>query len=288
MAEHVFHPLGMTSTVWEYRQAPAGRLAFGYDWVDEAWVNVPLEHHGAYGAMGGLITSIEDFARYTASHLGAWPPRSGPDTGPLRRSSLREMHQPWRFASLTAGECPSASAYAYGLRWSVDCRDRVTIGHSGGLPGFGSNWVMMPDYGLAVMSFDNRTYGGTSSINLAVLDTIVALAGLEPRRLAVSDILQERQSQLVALLPNPDGAAESGIFAENFFMDNRLSDVVEDTRQLFEDAGEIVSIGEMVPLNQLRGTFVLECERTNVEVFFTLSPETVPLIQRVRMRSVAR
>jgi CubicO group peptidase (beta-lactamase class C family) len=288
MHEHVFSPLGMTSTVWEYERAPAERLAFGYDRVDGEWVRIPLEHHGAYGAMGGLITSIEDFARYAALHLGAWPPRSDAEDGPLHRSSLREMHQPWRFASLSTGECPTASAYAYGLRWSVDCRDRVSIGHSGGLPGFGSNWTMLPDYGLAVMSFDNRTYGSTSRVNQAVVDTIVALASLDPRRLPVPDILRQRRDQLVAVLSSPADAPESGVFAENFFMDNHPDAWVERTQRLMEEVGEIRGVGELVPMNRLRGTFILEGERQDIEVFFSLSPETVPLIQRVRLRRVER
>jgi CubicO group peptidase (beta-lactamase class C family) len=203
------------------------------------------------------------------------------------------MHQPWRFASLlpdfrhpNGRQCPAATAYAYGLRWMNDCDGTVTLGHSGGLPGFGSNWTMMPHYGLAVMSFDNRTYGGTSAINLAVLDTIVVLAGLEPRALPTSAILETRKRQLVALLPNWEGAERSGIFAENFFLDNRLSDLVERTRQLFDEAGPIEHVAEMQPLNQLRGTFVLEGERKNIEVFFTLTPEKEPLIQQVRMRSL--
>ena len=50
--------------------------------------------------MGGLITSIEDLAKYVAMHLAAWPPRSDAETGPLKRSSLREMHHPWRFDRL--------------------------------------------------------------------------------------------------------------------------------------------------------------------------------------------
>jgi CubicO group peptidase (beta-lactamase class C family) len=291
--QHVFEPLGMHSTVWEYERAPAHRLALGYNWIDESWVNIPLEHHGSFGAMGGLITSIEDFAAYVALHLSAWPSRSAPDEGPLTRASLREMHQPWRFASLlpdfrhpNGRPCPAATAYAYGLRWMKDCDGTVTLGHSGGLPGFGSNWTMLPHYGLAVMSFDNRTYGGTGTINLAVLDTIVALAGLEPRELPASDILQTRKDQLVSLLPDWEGAERSGIFAENFFMDNRLSDVVERTRQIYDEAGPIEHVGEMQPLNQLRGTFVLEGERKSIEVFFTLSPEKEPLIQQVRMRSL--
>ena len=147
---------------------------------------------------------------------------------------------------------------------------------------------MMPDYGLAVMSFDNRTYGGTSTRNMAVLDTILALTGLEPRQLPVSDILAQRKNQLAAILPDWEGAEHSGLFAENFFMDNRWKDVFERTRELYEEAGEIKSIGTMMPLNQLRGIFVLEGEKKNIEVLFTLTPEKNPLIQQVRMRSVER
>ncbi|MCL7991603.1 MAG: beta-lactamase family protein, partial [marine benthic group bacterium] len=249
----IFEPLGMTSTVWEYERADADRLALGYAWLDQKWVHVPHEHHGSFGAMGGLITSIDDFAPYVALHLSAWPPRSEADTGPLRRSSLREMHQPWRFAALmpdfrypNGRSCPSARAYGYGLRWQEDCAGLVFIGHSGGLPGFGSNWVMLPEFGLAVMSFDNRTYGGTSAVNLAVVDTILSLTDLAPRRLPVSDILERRKDQLVSLLPDWEGAESSGIFAENFFLDNRIEDLVSESEALFAAAGEITGAGELV------------------------------------------
>ena len=289
----IFEPLGMTSTVWEYERADADRLALGYAWLDQKWVHVPHEHHGSFGAMGGLITSIDDFAPYVALHLSAWPPRSEADTGPLRRSSLREMHQPWRFAALmpdfrypNGRSCPSARAYGYGLRWQEDCAGRVFIGHSGGLPGFGSNWVMLPEFGLAVMSFDNRTYGGTSAVNLAVVDTILSLTDLAPRRLPVSDILERRKDQLVSLLPDWEGAESSGIFAENFFLDNRIEDLVSESEALFAAAGEITGAGELVARNQLRGSFPVYGTRGTVEVFFTLSPEREPLIQQVRLRAL--
>jgi CubicO group peptidase (beta-lactamase class C family) len=292
---NIFQPLGMNATVWEYEKAEQKNLALGYNWIDEAHVNIPLEHHGSYGAMGGLITSIEDFTKYVALHLSAWPPRSDEETGPLKRSSLREMHHPWRFDALMTNyrypngrECPSASAYAYGLRWVRDCEGKVYLGHSGGLPGFGSNWTMMPDYGLAVMSFDNITYGGTSTTNIAVLDTIITLAGLKPRTLPVSDILEQRKNELVKILPGWNGAENSGLFAENFFMDNRLQDLVKRTKELYEEAGEITNAGPMAPLNQLRGTFILTGKKKNLEVFFTLTPEKSPLIQQLRMRAVEK
>lgn len=291
--KNIFEPLGMSSTVWEFENAPPEDLALGYAWQDDAWVNIPLEHHGSFGAMGGLITSIEDFNAYVALHLSAWPPRSDPDNGPLKRSSLREMHQPWRFASVMADfrypngrECPSARAYGYGLRWQEDCDGRVLIGHTGGLPGFGSNWMMMPEYGLAVMSFDNRTYGGTSTLNTAVLDSVIVLARLEPRQLPASDILELRRDQLVELWPDWEGAETSGIFADNFFLDYRLNDIVAATRELNEETGGIIGVSEVVPENQLRGKFMLYGENKNLEFFFTLSPERDPLIQHVDIRRV--
>ncbi len=293
--QNIFRPLGMNATVWEYEKAPIENLAFGYQWIDESYVNIPLEHHGSFGPMGGLITSIEDFTNYMALHLSAWPPRSNEDTGPLKRSSLREMHHPWRFAELMADfrywkgrECPSVRAYAYGLGWMQDCDEKVYVSHSGGLPGFGSNWTMMPNYGLAVMSFDNRTYGSTSSINLAVLDTIVTLAGLKSRTLPASDILEKRKNEFVKILPDWDGAKSSGLFAEDFFMDYRLEDVIKRTRELYEEAGEITNVGPMMPMNQLRGTFILEGEKKNIEVFFTLTPEKEPLIQQATLRAVEK
>ncbi|MBM4169083.1 MAG: beta-lactamase family protein [Ignavibacteria bacterium] len=293
--ENIFMPLGMNNTIWEFSEGPAERLALGYDWIDDASVDVPLLHHGSYGSMGGLITSIEDFTTYVAMHMSAWPPRNDADHGPLKRSSLREMHQPWRFDRVlprfkypSGRDCPSATAYGYGLRWMEDCRGRVNIGHSGGLPGFGSNWTMFPEYGIAVMSFDNITYGGTSTINLAVLDTIITLAGLEPRKLPASDILKRRQQELANILPDWENAEQSGLFAENFFLDFRISDLKKRTKEIFETAGKIVGMKMIVPENQLRGTFVIEGEKMDIEVYFTLTPEKNPLIQFARVRSVRK
>ncbi|NUO80438.1 beta-lactamase family protein [candidate division KSB1 bacterium] len=292
---NIFKPLGMNATVWEYEKAEQKKLALGYNWIDESHVDIPLEHHGSYGAMGGLITSIEDFTQYVALHLAAWPPRDEQESGVLKRSSLREMHHPWRLDAMMPNyrypngrACPSASAYGYGLRWVRDCESKTYIGHSGGLPGFGSNWTMMPDYGLAVMAFDNITYGGTSTINTAVLDTIITLAKLKPRALPVSDILEQRKNELVKIFPDWNGAERSGLFAENFFKDNRVKDLAQRTKELYEEAGEITNVGAMSPLNQLRGTFLLLGKKKNLEIFFTLTPEKSPLIQQLRMRAVEK
>ncbi len=71
------------------------------------------------------------------------------------------------------------------------------IGHSGGLPGFGSNWRIMPDYGIGIVSFANRTYAPMAVVNLRVLDTLIRIAGLQPRHLPPSIILEQRKKELV-------------------------------------------------------------------------------------------
>ncbi|MEX2116714.1 MAG: serine hydrolase domain-containing protein [Bacteroidota bacterium] len=294
-SERIFKPLGMNNTVWEYAKAPAQKLALGYNWVHEAYENIPLLHHGSYGAMGGLITTIEDFAKYVSMHLAAWPPRNNAETAPLRRSSLREMHHPWRFSELNTRfrypngrQCTIAGAYAYGLRWTQDCDGRVMVGHSGGLPGFGSNWTMMPHYGLAVMSFDNKTYGSTSTLNVTILDSILTATGLQPMKLPASAILKQRTEELIRFLPDWKNAESSGLFAENFFVDSPIEDLRRWTKIPFDKAGKITGVKEIVPENQLRGTFIMEGETMNVSVFFTLTPEPVPLFQTVRMTNVEK
>jgi len=117
-----------------------------------------------------------------------------------------------------------------------------------------------------------------------VIDTIIKLSKLEPRTLPASDILRKRMSQLVNILPSWTDAESSGIFADNFFMDNRLKDLVQQSTELFEAAGKIRKVDSVKAMNQLRGTFIMEGENANIEIFFTLNPEKEALIQKVKMR----
>ena len=292
---HILAPLGMRHTQWEYTQVPPGLLAHGYRWEEGQWKEEKLLHDGVFGPMGGMISSIEDFAKYMALHLNAWPPHDGADPGPLRRSSLREMHQPGRISGIITDArkadgtlCPMVTAYAFGLGWSRYCDDRIALAHTGGLPGFGSNWRLMPDYGLAVVSFANRTYAPAARINTTVINLILAQAKLQPRQLPASPILRQRKNELLKFLPDWNNATHSPIFAENFFGDESVDLRRQATQHLFNKAGEIQRIGELKPLNNLRGTFLIEGTRTNLEIFFTLSPENPPRIQEFRARELSR
>ena len=61
---------------------------------------------------------------------------------------------------------------------------------------------------------------------------------------------------------------------------------IQDVRVV--EPGSTVAFPELVPENQLRGSFVIDGSDTDILVFFTLSPESVPLIQHVSMATLQK
>ena len=296
--KNIFEPLGMKTTTYEYGDVAPEKLAHGYRWLNNKWNEEELLHdtkEGSWGAMGALISSIDEFANYMGLHLSAWPANNAADNGPIKRSSVREMHHPWRWNGFNPNYkfpngrvCAATAAYCYGLGWMKDCEGKTYIAHSGGLPGFGSQWRIMPDYGIGIVSFANRTYSPMGYVNLKVLDTIIKLAGLKPMELPPSKILEQRKNDLIKILPDWNNAEQSGIFAENFFPDNPIDTLKKYAKELFAKAGKNLVIKEMKAENQLRGSFIIEGEKINIEIYFTLSPENPAMIQAFRIREVIK
>ncbi len=288
--DKILLPLKMHDTVWEYSQAIPERLALGYTWSERQWIKVPMLHDGSFGAIGGLITSVQDFAKYMQLQLAAWPPRDDENSKIISRSSLREMQQCWRVysqdLSFTTGNgkpCPMVNGYGYGLRWVMDCQNRIVIGHGGGLPGFGSHWRIMPDFGIGVVVLANKTYADLGKTCYAVLDTVITLAGLQPHKPAISSILQRRKIDLLKVLPEWK-IADAEPFAENFFLDFSIDSLRQQFGRLYRQAGKVNRIGDITPRNQLRGSFIIYGELANIDLFFTLSPENPARIQHLEFR----
>ena len=295
ITKNILQPLGMNHTYWEYNNVSTNNLVHGYRWLNNNYVEQPLLHDGAFGAMGGMITTIEDFSKYVIFNLSVWPPNNNKEIGPVKRSSVREMHHAWNFSALntnfkyaTGRATPLATAYGYGLRWSKDGEGRVSIGHTGGLPGFGSNWSILPDYGIGVILFANATYASTAYINTQVLDTLIAVAQLQPRQLKPSSILEERKQQLLTLLPNWNNAEATNIFADNFFLDYFIDSLQKEATTIFNKAGKILQVKNMIPGNNLRGSFIIECANNNIEISFTLTPENPALIQEYHIKLIKK
>jgi CubicO group peptidase (beta-lactamase class C family) len=289
--QRILRPLSMTSTRWEASAVPAGHLAKGYEWKDGAWREEPALPDGSFGAMGGLFTTGRDLARYVSFLLSAWPPRDDADTGPVRRSSVREMQQNGRFEGLSARR-PSpdgplrvtATTYGFGIGFSQDCDTRLVVSHSGGLPGFGSIMRLLPDHGVAVFVMANRTYAPTGGMARQAVDILRRTGALAARELPVSPALASARDAVAALLDRWDDDDAQALAADNFFLDRPLAERRDEMRRLHERHGRCRA-GTIQPENWLRGEFRAECERGWVDVAFTLAPTRPPRLQWLALRS---
>jgi len=293
VTRHLLRPLGMSSTAWSEKEVPRERLAKGYAPSASNWAVVrrplaaqPVDHaerqpgDGSFAAMGGLFTSVRDYARYVSFQLSAWPPRDDPETGPVRRSSVRESHQVTRQVGLTVNR-PAASspidarAAGYGLGWgsSETCEFDRMITHGGGLPGFGSYVLLLPDQGVGIFAFANATYAPMAWLVLETAKTLAARGALSKRRLPASPALRLAQMVALPLLEQWDESRAERLFDKTFFQYNPPEQLRAGLASLHRRHGSCRPVGEMVSENALRGQVQLECDRGLLEVQLALTPD---------------
>jgi Beta-lactamase len=282
----------MASTTLHPSRVAANRLAIGYRWEDERWKEEPALPHGSFGAMGGMLTSIRDLSRYVGAYLDAFPARSGPDTGPIRRASLREMQQAWRSSAVRVTRDPStnaptltASSYGYGLSVTQTCQFRTMIAHGGGLPGYGSLMRWLPDANVGIIAFANVTYAGWGRVFNEAFDRLATTGGLRPREERPSKDLIDAQRAVSELVAGWRDDLADRIAAQNLFLDrskDRRRREIEDLRTKV-GACKTPDRFDYVE-NALRGQWTLACERGNLQVGITLAPTMPPRVQALVVR----
>jgi CubicO group peptidase (beta-lactamase class C family) len=277
----------MTSTTLEPARVPADRLAHGYRWEDAQWKNEPLLANGSFGSMGGMLTTLSDLGRYVGAFLAAWPPRDGPETGPIKRSSLREMQQVWRPAPAAVSQSPGATGvqlstggYGYGLRISQTCQFPTVVAHGGGLPGFGTQMRWLPEYGVGLIAFGNLTYTNWPRTFDTALDALARTGGLQPRATEPSPALTSARDEVAGLIVRWDEATADRLAAVNLFLDQskeRRRAAIETLRAQVGacHAGSGFDHVE----NALRGDWTMACERGRLKVAITLAPTMPPKVQ---------
>jgi CubicO group peptidase (beta-lactamase class C family) len=292
VTQNILEPLGMTSTTLHPSKVAPNRRAVGYRWEDERWKEESALAHGAFGAMGGMLTSIRDLSRYVAVFLDAWPPRDGPETGPIRRASLREMQQPWRPSGLRVvlDKSPSAthltsSSYGFGLSVTQTCDFRAIVAHSGGLPGYGSHMRWLPDYGVGIIAFGNLTYTGWGRVVGEALDRLARTGGLQPRETRPSRALVEARDAVSKLIVRWDDGLAEKIAAENLFLDRSKDRRRKEVEDLLTKVGACSAPDTFdVVENALRGQWTMSCERGKLQVAITLAPTMPPTVQYLSVR----
>ncbi len=287
-------PLGMESSGFVVDAAPRERRALGYRWEDDAWQPEPELAHGAFGAMGGLQTSANDYAKWVAFLLSAWPPRDGADRGPVQRATVRELAQGSNFPRLThrnarsdTDACLQASAYGMGMRIRVDCDLGFTLSHGGGYPGYGSYVLLLPDRGIGIFAFTNRTY---ASASVAVWDAAVALhrAGRlgSDRVLSVGSDLMNAYRVAGAIYVEGDVAAGGDQLAMNFLLDRGADIWARDIAELNAQVGECDTSAPPTATGALSGNFTWRCARGQIQGSLLLAPTHPPRIQRLVLEAI--
>jgi CubicO group peptidase (beta-lactamase class C family) len=297
VTENILRPLGMTSTVWDARAVPTGRLATGYrtrEQRDAATGSAPppiaeaLTDEKAFAPAGGLYASLRDYGRYIAYQMSAYPPRDDAESGPVRRSTLREMHEGQREARFNDRDAPvarvtddglSLSAVNYGLGWwnVTSCREKQVL-HGGFEPGYFGWTVLMPESRVAYFALAT-TGPASSAARTGVLD-ILRDGGLLAARAPTADpalvaaaagmasLVQEWSPAVFARIYDPQSAAYSWNVG-----------LREQFVKLRRDHGLCSLETKMQVFGPLHGEIRLACERGAINFDLLLSPATPPRLQ---------
>ncbi len=287
----LLRPLGMGSSGFVADAAPPELRARGYRWEDEAWRPEPTLGPGAFGAMGGIQTSARDYARWVAFLLAAWPPRDGIDDGPVRRATVRELAEGSNFPSLRArpgrsrsDACQQAVTYGMGMLAVTDCDLGFALVHGGGYPGYGSYVLLLPERGVGIFAFANRTYAGPSA---AVWTAAAALnrAGLlpDPRPIPVSAALAQAYRGAATIYAAGDVRAAGDGLAMNFLLDRAAQGWTEDLAKLKAQVGDCDTSSAVNATGALTGSFTWRCTHGRLQGSLELAPTPVPAIQQLKL-----
>ena len=303
----ILEPLGMTQGGWEAGDLRAGTVAVGYRGregsrdIDAPAVVAPVERLGIMDAAGGIYTTVSDLSRFVAFHLSAWPPRDDADTGPVRRSTLREMQQgsvssdlremvpalTQRLPMTIAGAGPEgpslhAFSYGFGLMSHTTC-ETTFVEHSGGLPGYQTFLTLLPREGIGMFVFINDERARANAIAPAI--KMMRAAGL----LAAGPIEPDpgfaaALTSVNALLSHWDDVAARALFESSFFRYQTIETLQERFAALGHAHGSCHIEGQPNYVNRLRGTFREACERGSIQFAAAFAPGPKPKLQALEWR----
>jgi CubicO group peptidase (beta-lactamase class C family) len=290
MQTHFLRPLLMPASGWDVRDVPTEHRARGYSWIDDEWVEEPALGHGAFGAMGGLHTSAIDYARFVAWLLSAWPPRNDPDDPILARASIRELAQGIGFPQLQVRAdradpllSDTARRYGLGIIALADPDLGPCLTHSGGLPGYGSNVLLLPERDLGVFLFANVTYphpGAATTVRQAELE--LARSGeFKVRSPEPLPALLSMERVVREIYAAGDVGAGTDAFAVNLLLDRRTDLRNRDLAAAKGALGNIIDDGSLTTESGMAGTFSYRCERGRLRVRVLLAPTVPPAMQKL-------
>jgi CubicO group peptidase (beta-lactamase class C family) len=289
-SKRLFSPMGMTSTVWERQSLDASRFATGYFVKEDAEPRVVEESKlGAEDGAGGLYSSVRDMALYIAAQLDAYPPRSDAETGPVRRSTLREAHASGYPTGLQVALAPApakgeslvhaaADTYAFGWEANESCDFDDLVGHDGIVPGYVADIEFLRERGVGIVWLANGSPGDPSTVSRRILLALKRTGALSKRSQLVPPAFQTAMKKLLVVYNAWDEAAYRAMLSPNRGgiggpTGETLAVEKEELAGYQQRHGRCsgFSLGEVRTSRDAE--FKLICERGSFEMLITVSPD---------------
>lgn len=294
MHARIFTPLGMKGSGLEVANLSPQTRAFGYNWINDAFVEEPVLASGSFDPLGGVWTTAADYGRFVSWMLSAWPARNDPETGPIPRRVVRSVTDAAHVLGVGrrtgrggAADCVMARGYSMGLIINHHCDAGLVLSHAGGFPGFGAFVAMAPEQRIGVFAFANRTY---AKVHGPVWDALIRLVAEDfgdpiPPAAADKRLLAAHEGVAGAYAA---GAIKTGslAFADNFFLDRDETRWNAQLAAIKKTAGACKPEKPFKQDGRLSGAFAWRCERARVAGYIMMSPLNPAEIQMLRLRPV--
>lgn len=163
--DEILKPLGLTNTRTYYPEDLRGeQMAIGYKGIQRAGTRDPVPPFFTRGitAAAGFTSSVNDLAKFASWQFGLLT--NGSDDV-LNANTLREMQR----VHWVDPDWETTWGIGFNVR-KVD--DMTVVGHSGGCPGYITQFIMVPRQKFAAIALTNSHDGPAGRIAMNMLKTI--------------------------------------------------------------------------------------------------------------------
>jgi CubicO group peptidase (beta-lactamase class C family) len=158
--QRIFQPLGMTDSHYDVTERIIPRRIHGYDGDEKGFVNAPYLSMTLPYAAGSLMSTVADMGKWDEALY----------TEKLVRKDLLKLA--WTPNKLNNGDM---THYGYGWGLSEESGHQF-IYHSGGIHGFVTNGIRVPDAHLYIIALSNNGTKGPADLTYQIARTVLGIA----------------------------------------------------------------------------------------------------------------